>query len=154
VYWYRTWRSTDIPWLEQAHLASTWENMTHEERQVCPPAHLHQQAKQSIQFITSQSSGTALTALLGHEPIGFALLSIGPDATTDELNGHLIDLWVAPAHRRRGIGRHLQRLVEALFTQSGIRKVKVLATVENKGGVRFAETVGFQPEGMIGVKRL
>jgi ribosomal protein S18 acetylase RimI-like enzyme len=154
VYWYRTWKSTDLPWLERAHMASTWEDMTHEERQICPPVNIQQQAKMSIQFHISQPSSTAFIALLGHEPVGFALPTIGPDATTDELNGHLMDLWVAPAHRRRGIGRHLHHLVEAFFTQKGIRKVKVLANLENQGGVRFAETVGFQPEGMIGVKRL
>lgn len=56
---------------------------------------------------------------------------------------HLISMWTAPTHRRRGVG---QRLVNELIVWAGSRGARsmvLLVTSNNAGATRFYEHLGF-----------
>ncbi len=87
-------------------------------------------------------------------------LSLGAfEPGTDELVGYLIisryvDAWhvmnvaVAPAHRRRGIARLLlDRLFEVTSTDER-RGYTLEVRVSNEGAIKLYETLGFKPRGV------
>ncbi len=81
---------------------------------------------------------TCLVAVLGNEVAGFAVLRGAGD------EHELLNLAVAPEHRRRGIGRRL--VAAALETAAGPVYLEVRAS--NQAARRLYETCGFRPVGI------
>lgn len=63
--------------------------------------------------------------------------------TGDEL-GHVLRLYVAPDHRRQGIGRRLLDHVVDAMAGLGFDRVAALVLAENDPGVEFYRSLGFQ----------
>ncbi|HYG58427.1 MAG TPA: GNAT family N-acetyltransferase [Symbiobacteriaceae bacterium] len=154
MYAFRYAQSHDLPWLDQASAISVWESLSPDESRQASPATVADLARQQLYSTIGAPGGTAIVATAWNQPVGFVLTGIAPDSSTDETNGHLVTLWVAPAHRRRGLGRALLHMAEQLLLHRGIRKVKVIAELHNQPAVRLAERAGYKPEGLIGVKPL
>jgi len=101
------------------------------------------------------SPGSALfVAQYGAQPVGYLLLALARDGSTEEPTALLIDLWVHPAHRRRGVGSGLLAAAEAAVAALGLRKIKLWAGLHQRPAVEFALSRGFVPGGLIGVKEL
>ena len=66
----------------------------------------------------------------------------------------MIDLWVHPAHRRRGVGSALLAAAAAGVAALGLRKLKLWTGLHHRPVVEFALSRGFEPAGLIGVKDL
>jgi GNAT superfamily N-acetyltransferase len=161
VYLYRQWQPADLPWLERAMAVGAWESLSSEERAETHLLTVAGRAAQQLREVLGSGWGTAIVATTrpGYltatvQPAGFVLLALGPDGTTDELNGHVIALWVDPRHRRRGLGRQLATWAEQVCEQCGIRKVKLWTGAHNTPGLALALQAGYQPEGLIGMKAL
>ncbi len=54
-------------------------------------------------------------------------------------------LWVTPASRRKGMGRHLLTAVEALFPDYGIGVIRAAVPAHNHAALALAERAGFAP---------
>lgn len=54
-----------------------------------------------------------------------------------------VSCYLAPAIRRKGIGRQLYAEVERILTAQGVRKVFALVTSANAPSVRFHEAIGY-----------
>jgi len=154
MHWYRTWHPADLPWLDRAAGASAWESLSPVDQAGALPAEVVQRGQQRLREVLATPWGTAIVAQWGAEPTGFALLAISPDGTTDEPAGVLMDLWIAPQHRRRGVGTALQGLAEALFTRLGLRKLRVVTGIHSLPALQFAIRRGFQAEGVLATKDL
>lgn len=154
MYGYRLWHQSDLPFMAHAASNGAWESLSAEERSVTNPMEVAQLATQQLREVLGSGSGTALLATYGHQPVGYLLAALAPDSSTDELNGHVMMIWVTPAHRRRGLARHLQAVAEGLFERAGVRKAKVWTGLHNQPAVRLAQQMGYQPEGLIGMKAL
>ena len=154
MYSFRFVHPSDLPWLTQAAGYGSWESLSPEElRQAAWPT-VASIAGQQVESTLTQPGGLGLVATAGYLPVGYILASPGPDSSTDEMTGHLVSLWVAPEHRRRGLGTALLSMAERWFLQQGIRKMKLLSGVHNRTAVRLAERAGYKPEGLIGIKPL
>ena len=86
----------------------------------------------------------AYLAFDGHEACGIAagFLDVG-DGTT----AHLVSMWVAPTHRRHGVGK---ALVNSIVEWARARQAKVLClmvTSINDAALRFYEQLGFAKTG-------
>lgn len=154
MFTYRMWQASDLPWLMQAAAVAAWESLSAGEQATAQPAMVAQLAQQQAEQALSGTHGTAIIAQSGQQPVGYALISMGPDTTTDEMHGYVISLWVAPQFRRKGAARQLQRLAEGLFAQMGLRKVKVVVDLHNRPWTGLAQRQGYVPEGLIGMKML
>lgn len=154
MYLYRMWQQSDLPWLEQRAAAAAWEGMSHAERASVPPAQLAVRAAQQVRETLSSPAGTAVIVTRAMRPVGFLLGMIAPDSSTGEQNGHLLTVWVDPAHRRQGLARHLQTQMEEMLARAGVRKVKLWTGLHNQAFVGLAQQMGYKPEGLIGMKQL
>lgn len=154
MYSFRYAHPHDAPWLHQACIAGTLEGLSPDEYGLAQPETVAQMAGQQMQTVLADPGGVVIVATAGHQPVGFLSAALNQDSTTDEMNAVLLALWVAPAHRRRGVGRALLSLGEAQFLQRGIRKMKVIAGLHNPAAVHMAERAGYHPEGLIGLKSL
>jgi ribosomal protein S18 acetylase RimI-like enzyme len=65
------------------------------------------------------------------------------DATCAEL----VSMWVAPSHRRGGVGRALVSAVLAWSRTRGARNLLLLVTCTNEGAIAFYERLGFTMTG-------
>lgn len=61
----------------------------------------------------------------------------------DPRRAHLVSMWVAPAHRRSGVGRALVQAVLDWAASKGARAVYVMVTFNNDIAVTFYRSLGF-----------
>lgn len=143
----------DLPFLQQWSPFSAWESMSPEEQRAADPAYVGAQAAELLGSMRSNpAESLALVADLAGRAVGYVLGGIQPDSTTGEPQGYFWDLFVLPPLRRNGIGRALQQAAEQAFAGAGLRKVKIWSGLHNEGALRLAESAGFKPEGLIGLK--
>ncbi|MDF2627141.1 MAG: putative acetyltransferase [Symbiobacteriaceae bacterium] len=154
MYSFRFVHQLDLPWLDQACVAGAFESLTPEEHGQAEPEMVANLARQQMQGVMSDPGGVVIVATLWNQPVGFLTAALNQDSSTDEINAVLLSLWVAPTHRRRGVGRALLSLGEDHFLRQGVRKMKVIAAIHNQGAVRLAQRAGYHPEGLIGLKSL
>lgn len=85
-----------------------------------------------------------LVAELAGEPCGLAWGRIedSPPATA-----RVYQMWVAPTHRRRGVGRALLDAVIGWARTEGARIVELDVTTTNRDALRLYERGGFKPLG-------
>jgi len=65
----------------------------------------------------------------------------------DATQAHLVSMWTAPSHRRRGVGRLLLDKVFAWAGRRGARSLCLLVTSNNSAAIRFYECLGFSRTG-------
>jgi ribosomal protein S18 acetylase RimI-like enzyme len=65
----------------------------------------------------------------------------------DPAEAHLISMWVAPTHRRRGIGRLLVNVVIEWAQSKAAQTLHLMVTSSNDLAVRFYERLGFVKTG-------
>jgi ribosomal protein S18 acetylase RimI-like enzyme len=86
------------------------------------------------------SSELALTAECDGEPCGLAWVRLDQDTAE---TAHLYQMWVAAAHRRRGVGRSLVDAAADWARQMGARRLELDVTCNNEAAVRLYEGAGF-----------
>lgn len=154
MYQFRLGHPLDLSWLDQAVAAGAWEALSPEERMAVHPVTAAGQGQRQLRQILSTPGSTALVAQHGPYPVGYLVMAVGPDSSTDEPTIHLFDLWVAPAHRRRKVATQLLNLAEQMAVGYGLRKLKLWSGLHNQPVVAWAERNGFTPAGLIGIKDL
>ena len=85
-----------------------------------------------------------LCAFFDGEPIGLAWGLIEP---TDLEQAHLFQMWVAPQHRARGIGRMLLDEIVAWARERGARLLTLSVTVGSSVAERMYRDAGFEAFG-------
>lgn len=142
------------PWLQQAAMQSLWEAAEPPERAAADPAGLARRAGELIARALGQPGATVLVGRVRGVPAGYIMGGIGPDPATGELTGHILDIWVHPAFRRRALTGRLHAALEWWFRGHGACKAKLWTGLHNGAAVACARSHGYVPEGIIGRKRL
>lgn len=154
MYQYRFGHPSDLPWLDQAVAAGAWESLSPEQRMAVSPAVAAHQGRTQLRQVVGSPGSVTLIAQTAGRPVGYLLVAVGPDSSTDEPTAHLFDFWIDPQHRRRGVGTALLHLAERWTAGHGLRKLKLWSGLHNQAVVAFAQQRGFSPAGLIGVKDL
>ncbi len=71
-------------------------------------------------------------------------------ATPDDQDSTVVwveSMWVAPSHRKMGIGRLLINQILTWARSRGIRALKLDVTSNNEPAIRFYQSLGFSPTG-------
>ena len=95
-----------------------------------------------------QENGTSRSWLAEHDGIAVGvvtmlLLDLAPrPEDTSGVEGYIINMYVAPAHRRRGLGRQLLAACRRGADQLGLRRLLLYATPDGKP---LYESAGFEP---------
>jgi ribosomal protein S18 acetylase RimI-like enzyme len=82
----------------------------------------------------------ALLAWDGQRPCGIAAGYLHADRPSDAV---LVSMWVAPTHRRQGIGHQLVEQVVAWAESKGATTVRLMVTSINDPAIAFYERLGF-----------
>lgn len=70
---------------------------------------------------------------------------------TDLSRAHLFSMWVAPTHRRMGIGRSLVEAVLAWARTKNAQSMRLLVTSNNDTAIQFYQGLGFTLTGYAGI---
>ena len=95
----------------------------------------------------AQWTGEASTAYLAMDAgaaCGIAAGYVDPD---DATCAELVSMWVAPTHRRAGVGRALVEAVRAWAGTRGVGTLLLLVTSTNETAIAFYERLGFTMTG-------
>ncbi|MDB5173122.1 MAG: hypothetical protein JWN51_1895 [Phycisphaerales bacterium] len=65
----------------------------------------------------------------------------------DPLTAHLRSMWVAPTHRRAGVGRSLIDAIDAWARGRGARALRLMVTSSNHSAIEFYKRNGFSMTG-------
>jgi ribosomal protein S18 acetylase RimI-like enzyme len=88
---------------------------------------------------TNERSATYL-ALDAKIPCGIASGILDKD---DAKCAHLLSMWVAPMHRRSGIGRKLVKAIIDWSRAHGVCTLQLIVTSNNDNAIKFYEHLGF-----------
>jgi ribosomal protein S18 acetylase RimI-like enzyme len=94
--------------------------------------------KRAVQWSSGQSVG--YLAIDAGSAYGIASGMLDQD---DATCAHLFSMWIAPTHRRLGIGRMLVEAVLAWAQAQNIRTVQLLVTSNNDSAITFYHRLGF-----------
>lgn len=61
----------------------------------------------------------------------------------DVLAAKVVSMWVAPTHRRLGVGQQLVQAVVDWAKKNKVKNLKLLVTNNNHGAIQFYERIGF-----------
>jgi adenosylhomocysteine nucleosidase len=90
-----------------------------------------------VRRVTEHPAAVLLLALIDGAIIGSLL------GTFDGWRGNLYRLVVAPAHRRRGLGRRLVREMEDIFQLWGVQRSTALVEIDRPWATQFWSAVGY-----------
>ncbi|HEY3437301.1 MAG TPA: GNAT family N-acetyltransferase [Actinotalea sp.] len=96
--------------------------------------------------LTAAPGGTILVGLADGAPVGLLLARLlGPNPFTDEASLAVEALYVAPDHRRHGVGHALMAGVTEIAAQAGVDQVYAAPIPGARGMQRFFVRLGFAP---------
>ncbi len=94
----------------------------------------------------SSKRSTTYLAMDVESPCGIVSGFLDPD---DPMRAHLPSMWVAPSHRRSGIGRTLVNAIFAWAQLQGADTLQLTVTSKNDPAIEFYKSLGFSPTGKI-----
>lgn len=65
----------------------------------------------------------------------------------DSLSANVVSMWVAPSHRRTGVGSSLVAAIQAWARNCGVRALRLMVTSNNRTAIEFYERMGFSMTG-------
>jgi ribosomal protein S18 acetylase RimI-like enzyme len=95
----------------------------------------------------AQWTGETSTAFLALDAGAACGIAAGYLDADDATRAELVSMWVAPSHRRSGVGRALVGAVLAWARTRGARTLLLLVTCTNEGAIAFYERLGFTMTG-------
>ena len=98
--------------------------------------------KRAEQWSSEKSVG--YLAMDAHAPCGIAS---GLLDQADATRAHLLSMWVAPTHRRLGVGRTLVEAIVSWACSQNVRTLQLLVTSNNDSAIEFYQRLGFSLTG-------
>jgi ribosomal protein S18 acetylase RimI-like enzyme len=123
-------------------------------------AHLAQTVDQYLSletplwWVEPVSERSPQPALARAMPIACLWLGTAIDQVVGDAHAHVFLLYVAPAHRRRGIGTALMRHAEDWAIARGDRQIGLQVFESNQAALRLYQSLGFEARSMWMVKSL
>jgi GNAT superfamily N-acetyltransferase len=97
----------------------------------------------AAQIAAARGHETALIAELNSEAAGFACVRVLRCVCYAEPYAEVTEMYVRPAHRRKGVGRALMLFAEQLASEAGAREMKVLTGIDNAAGQGLYGALGY-----------
>jgi ribosomal protein S18 acetylase RimI-like enzyme len=92
------------------------------------------------------SGGRSITYLAKDHCVPCGIVAAFLDENDTAL-AHLVSMWMAPTHRRRGIGAALVQTIFAWARMHNVQSLKLLVTSNNDAATRLYERLGFAMTG-------
>lgn len=131
---------------DQSHLAETVDQYFSNET---PLWWMHQVVSEELTGLPSLSASQSKTTAIGCLWLGTAIAQ-----STGDRHTHVFLLYVAPAHRRRGLGSALMQHAEAWAKQRGDRQISLQVFTANQPALNLYRSLGYETESLWMVKEL
>lgn len=97
--------------------------------------------------------------LAGHRPrsptvVGCLWMGTAVDQVSGLRHAHVFLLYVAPEHRRQGLGKYLMEQAEAWARRRGDRQISLQVFHHNQAALSLYQNLGYQPQSLALVKPL
>jgi ribosomal protein S18 acetylase RimI-like enzyme len=145
--------------LDRAALVQTIQRTYAELFPGCPVAHLSQTVEQYLSrdtplwWVHVQDQG-APTDAERPEVIGCLWLGNAIDQVNADRLAHIFLLYVAPRHRRRGLGKALMLQAEAWARARGDRKIGLQVFAHNAAAIELYQSLGYGVQSLTLEKKL
>jgi len=140
-------RRADLRTIWPATLETVWDHLPPDERARLDRGDWEKHFRKRIE---SHIEGDRTEAWIAESPagefLGYVILGPGGGFLTPETQGFIWDVWVAPAHRRKGVGRFLIGWAIDWARRRGYRKIKLEVSESNVIARRLYEAMGFRAE--------
>jgi ribosomal protein S18 acetylase RimI-like enzyme len=98
----------------------------------------------AAQIEAARGHETALIAEVDGATAGFACLRVLRCVCYAEPYAEVTEMYVRPAHRRKGVGRALMLFAEQLAREAGAHEIKVLTGADNDQGQGLYRSLGYE----------
>ena len=140
-------KKTDLPTIWKATLQTVWDDTPADERSRLDRAAWERHFRKKIEpYVDGGRAEAWIAEDASGGFLGYLLLGPGGGFLTPEEYGYVYDVWVAPAHRRRGVGRYLVLWATDWARQRGYRKLKLEVAETNAQARKIYEELGFREE--------
>ena len=108
--------------------------------------------EQFMDFVTCRLDDEAMLLILGlagDMPVGYGLaFDVAEHAFMPEWrrSGYITQFFVAPEHRRRGVGQRMFDFIVEWLASRGVTSVQLNVSMDNPVGERFWQRQGFVPQ--------
>ncbi len=111
-------------------------------------------AKTVEQYLSPKTPIWWVEAQVSITPVGCLWVGNAVDQVSGDRLGHIFLLYVAPEHRRQGIGSALVTLAENWARERGDKQISLQVFTTNKPAVNLYEKLGYQNQSVLMVKSL
>lgn len=133
--------------IEEEAVCSLWRQLIDFYHKKVNPSVL----RRSFHYALSHSGQVRVyVAVLEGKIAGTASLHMGHYSTwNDNWYGHIEDVIVDPAYRRRGVAEALVRHIAAAAAELGLSRLELNALNENTGARKMYEKIGFKTDSVV-----
>jgi len=140
-------RRADLATIWQATLATVWSDTPEDERRRLDRAAWEKHFRKRIEpYVEGNRTEAWVANDAAGAFLGYVLLGAGGGFLTPEPVGFVFDVWVAPEHRGKGVGRHLMTWAIEWARSRGYRKMKLEVAETNDVARHLYESLGYRYE--------
>jgi len=130
-----------------ATLQTVWDDLPPDERARLDRATWERHVRKRLEpYIESDRTEAWIAESPDGALLGYLLLGPGGGFLTPEAHAFVFDVWVTPAHRGKGVGKHLLAWAVDWARSRGYRKIKLEVSETNARARGLYEALGFQSE--------
>lgn len=130
----------------RATLETVWDDVPEDERARLDRGKWESHFRRKIEpYIEGDRTEKWVAETPDHEFLGYVILGES-GFLTPESHGFIYDIWVAPAHRGKGVGKYLVEWAVEWARRRGHRKIKLEVSERNDRARHVYESLGFRAE--------
>jgi len=149
----RPYRAEDLPTVVARSIRSAWDQLVARERPLAQAAAVSRQLSDMYRSVLAAPGSLLLVAeapgLPEPGPAGHALLLPQANPFTGVWEVVVMDIWVHPALRGRGVGTELLREAERYARSTGGRGLVAQIALHNQASQGLFRRMGFRPERVV-----
>jgi ribosomal protein S18 acetylase RimI-like enzyme len=140
-------RRADFERIWPATVQTVWDDLPEDERnRMARPAWDEHFRKKIGPYIGGRRTEAWIAEDAASTFLGYAIVGPGGGFLTPEAYAFLYDVWVAPEHRGKGVGRFLVEWSARWARERGYRKIKLEVAESNVRARGLYEEIGFRTE--------
>jgi len=144
----------DFDFILHLSVETIWSELTVYEREHTSHRRLvNVMAKNLRRLMASSGMLTLVAEGEGGERAGFIMVGRSTSVFTDQQQAFVYDIAVAPAFRRRGIGRRLMEHAEAYAREKGMEFITLMVDSRNEAARNLYAQLGFE-DGKVLMRKL
>lgn len=138
---------SDWPWIVQGHVEIAWARLSPERPRGVSRRMIEERVKRQVAEIRAEREFPSQAFVARTEdgkPVGFVWVAKTRNESTCQLEGSLLNQYVAEPYRGQGLGRRLMEVAEEWARQQGLQCISLSVGAQNTLGQRLYETLGYR----------